>query len=97
MGVEDACVLAMLLKDCYHVDDLRKAYQAFDTIRRPRTQQLVKTSREAAKIYELESHSDGGKLDSAIENVRQRMNWIWQHNVEDDIEACKELLYRTNF
>jgi len=96
MGVEDACVLAMLLKDCHHMDDLTKAYQAFDTIRRPRTQQLVKTSREAAEIYELESHLDGGKLDLAIENVRQRMNWIWKHNVEDDIEACRKLLYRTN-
>ena len=96
MGVEDACVLAMLLKDCHHADDLTKAYQAFDIIRRPRTQQLVKTSREAAEIYELESHFDGGNLDSAIENVRQRMNWIWQHNVEDDIKACKLLLDRSD-
>ena len=59
MGVEDAYVLSELLSRCNTKDEIQKAFHAYDTVRRPRSQKLVKTSREAGMLWELEGDGVG--------------------------------------
>ncbi|ORX97299.1 mannitol 1-phosphate dehydrogenase 2 [Clohesyomyces aquaticus] len=54
MCVEDAYIISNLIKEANSVEDLEKAFFAYDKSRRPRTQKLVTTSKEAGMLYDLE-------------------------------------------
>ncbi|OBS20393.1 hypothetical protein FPOA_06764 [Fusarium poae] len=71
-AIEDALVLSQLLGKVQCTDGVESALAAYDTIRRPRTEKIVRTSREAMKLYTVIDNTDDWKR--AWEG---RMNWIW--------------------
>ncbi|KAL9114679.1 MAG: hypothetical protein Q9227_001357 [Pyrenula ochraceoflavens] len=87
MAVEDAYLLSMVLKDVRQEGDLEKAFRAYDEVRRPRTQRLVRTSEECGMLYDLEATDDLGEL---AENLGQRMKWIWEKDIAEDVERARE-------
>ncbi len=54
MGIEDCYVLGNLIGEAKSVADLDRAFRAYDEVRRPRTQKLVTTSREAGRLWDFE-------------------------------------------
>lgn len=88
LGIEDAYVMGMLLKEVNAPSDFDAAFEAFDHVRRPRTQRLVATSREAGQLYNFELEGIGDDIVKAAEKLRTRMAWIWDHRVEDDVDAA---------
>ncbi|USP76187.1 hypothetical protein yc1106_03461 [Curvularia clavata] len=92
MGVEDAYVLSELLSRCNTKDEIQKAFHAYDTVRRPRSQKLVKTSREAGMLWELEGDGVGDNLETLKQNAVTRMSWIWDHNILEDMAQATEIM-----
>ena len=61
MAIEDAAVLSALLGNVKGADpsELERALRAYDAVRRPRTQRLVTTSRDAGMLYDFQKEGVG--------------------------------------
>jgi salicylate hydroxylase len=92
MCVEDAYILSQMLSKCQRKDDLKTAFKAYDAVRRPRSQKVVKTSREAGQLWDLEGEGVRDDLQTLEQNATSRMSWIWDHNILDDLQAAQEIL-----
>jgi salicylate hydroxylase len=85
-AIEDAYILSSLLGQINNVDEIEKAFSAYDAIRRPRSQKVVTTSRDAAKIYEFEDDELGNNLENIQKRLGERYRWIW----DEDMVAQKD-------
>jgi salicylate hydroxylase len=91
MCVEDCYILSELLAETTSTKDLEKAFKAYDEVRRPRSQKLVEESREAGMLYDLQGPT-GDDLEGLERNMKQRMNWIWGHNLTLDFSKASFIL-----
>lgn len=92
MALEDAYVLSSLLGAVQKSSDIESAFRAFDAVRRPRTQKLVTTSRDAGELYELEEEGVEDDADKLRERLSTRYRWIWEHNLEEDLAEAMGML-----
>ncbi|KAI1134100.1 mannitol 1-phosphate dehydrogenase [Hypoxylon sp. FL0543] len=90
MCIEDCFVLSRLLGEAKDVQDLDKVFQVYDEVRRPRTQKLVKTSKEAGMLYDFEL--EGDDLEAIEKNFKSRMSWIWDEDLEGELEKALSML-----
>ena len=81
-----------LLGETKDVEEIEKAFKAYDEVRRPRTQRLVKTSREAGELYELQLEGVGDDIEKAIEDLEQRYDWIWDVDLNAEMTRAKSIL-----
>ena len=81
-AIEDALVLANLLGQVEVTDQIETAFAAFDSVRRFRSQEVVRTSREAGEILSLHFEGIGDDVEKIRENYEKRMNWIWYEDLE---------------
>lgn len=51
MAIEDALILEVLLGNVRHISELERAFAVYDKLRRPRTQQVISTSREIGLAF----------------------------------------------
>ncbi|PQE03389.1 mannitol 1-phosphate dehydrogenase protein [Rutstroemia sp. NJR-2017a BBW] len=91
-AIEDAFVLSNLLGDITDAGDIEKAFHAYDAVRRPRSQKVVTTSREAASIYEFEDAELGMDLQKIRQRVDQRYKWIWDEDLPAQLERAREIM-----
>ncbi|KAE9983142.1 hypothetical protein BLS_004542 [Venturia inaequalis] len=89
MCVEDSYIMSNLLADVYDKKDIGKAFAVYDQVRRPRGQNLVKTSREAGMLYEMELVGEDREKIKA--NLESRMKWLWDYDIEDELKRAKTL------
>lgn len=92
MCIEDVWILSQVLSQCHTRDDIAKAFRAYDAVRRPRSQKLVKTSREAGMLWDFEGEGVGEDLDAFELNAVERMGWIWDYNIAEDLEIALETM-----
>lgn len=91
MAMEDAFMLSSLLADVTDPSELAAAFKAYDAIRRPRSQRLVTSSREAGEVYQLERTALGD--DEALkENLENRYKWIWNSNPDQELAEGQAML-----
>ncbi|EMD96939.1 hypothetical protein COCC4DRAFT_142310 [Bipolaris maydis ATCC 48331] len=90
MCMEDAHVLAGLIKDANSTEELMCAFRTFDEVRRERTQKLVTTSYETGQVYDFELLGDD--LDKIEENFSTRLHWIWKFDVQAQLELAREIM-----
>lgn len=90
MAVEDAYVLGRLLQHAKKATDLPVVFEAFSRARVERTNKLVKTSREAGHVWHFET--EGDDIDKIRENLKDRMRWIWENDLERDIKVAEAWL-----
>jgi salicylate hydroxylase len=93
MCVEDALILSTLLKEVEGVEDFEKAFKAYDEVRRPRSQKNVATSREAGMLYDFEGEDIGDDLDKIEPVFKNRMKWIWDVDMNEEIERAKRIYH----
>jgi len=84
MAIEDAAVLSTLLG---HIKEpnpaiLTKVFQAYDQSRRPRSQKLVTTSRDAGYLYDFQKEGILDDPQKLRDDIEQRMRWIWDIDTE---------------
>lgn len=90
MCIEDCYILSSLLADATSVDDLEKAFRAYDQVRRPRSLKLVKESKEAGMLYDFEG-PHGDDLEALELNMKKRMDWIWDADLSIDLEKARSI------
>lgn len=83
-AIEDAHVLAELLADdrVHTSQDCVAAFQAYDEVRRPRSQQVVSSSKENSFLLCLckEGIMDDGP--TLVRSFETRFKWLWNIDVE---------------
>ena len=91
MAIEDALIMSNLLGEVKdpHNGDIEAAFRAFDRVRRPRTQKLVTTSKDAGELWDLEARGVGNDLEKFRANTAVRMDWIWDIDFEQHLLEAK--------
>jgi salicylate hydroxylase len=88
--IEDAYILSNLIKEADSVEELKKAFKAFDAVRRERTQKIVTTSQDAGKMYDFELFGDD--IDRIEESFMTRMRWIWDIDLKAQLEEARGIM-----
>lgn len=89
-ALEDAAVLSHVLGMVKSADQLTKAFEVFDGIRRPRAQEVVRTSSECGKVYTFMDEECQGDREKLVANLRKRWEWIWTHDLVVDLRLAEE-------
>ena len=80
-AIEDALVLETLLGRIHDPKHIPKVFAAYDQVRKPRGQRVVKTSREAGLLFGMLTEGVGTDLDKIREKSMARMHWIWNRDL----------------
>ncbi|KAH8766979.1 hypothetical protein BGZ57DRAFT_489462 [Hyaloscypha finlandica] len=91
-AIEDAFILSNLLGQVNSVDEIEKAFHAYDAVRRPRSQKVVATSRDAAKIYEFEDEKLKSDLDMIKRTLEMRYDWIWNEDLPQQLKTAEAIM-----
>ncbi|KAE9381772.1 salicylate 1-hydroxylase-like protein [Stipitochalara longipes BDJ] len=91
-AIEDAFILSNLLGQVNSVEEIEKAFHAYDAVRRPRSQKVVATSRDAAKIYEFEDEELKTDLDLIKRTLEMRYNWIWNEDLPQQLTKAQSIM-----
>lgn len=93
MAIEDALVMSSVLA---MVDgkgeELPRAFAAYDAVRRPRSQKLVRTSREHGMLYDFELEGVGDDKERFETRLREHMNWVWEFDLQAHVEEARGLM-----
>lgn len=73
---------------------IRLAFSTYDTIRRPRAQETVRTSDEAGKMYCFQDPDCRHDIEKIVQNARSRFRWIWEHDISADLRRAEEEFWR---
>jgi salicylate hydroxylase len=92
-AIEDAHLLSGLLTPdlIQSVDDVQHAFRAYDEMRRPRCEELVKKSRANGMLFDLQ---DGGDVteDELWGDLEKKMQWVWNVDLVGMLENGRALL-----
>lgn len=87
MCVEDCYILGELLGRISDAKDLPSVFEAYDSVRRERTQRVVETSREGGMMYEFEG-PEGDDLEAIARDLNTRMDWICETDLTEHLEEA---------
>jgi salicylate hydroxylase len=68
---------------------MEAAFQAYDEIRRPRAQKQVVTSHDCGEVYNLMDPVAGDDIVKSVENLNNRFEWIWKHDLAADVKIVE--------
>jgi salicylate hydroxylase len=91
-AIEDAFILSNLLGQVNSTKEIENAFHAYDAVRRPRSQKVVTTSREAAAIYEFEDEKLGTDLELIKRTLEQRYDWIWDEDLHEQLRKAQNVM-----
>ncbi|KAL9132105.1 MAG: hypothetical protein Q9217_000141 [Psora testacea] len=95
-AIEDALVLSVLLAKVTDKIQLPNAFSAYDQVRRPRSQKVVTTSRQAGNLIAMKLDGVGPDKEKMRANLKTRMHWIWGRDLgSQNREAVK--LFEENY
>ncbi|KAI4592837.1 hypothetical protein KJ359_010390 [Pestalotiopsis sp. 9143b] len=99
MAFEDSLVLSNILGSLYDSShspglsaaSIEAAFHAYDLVRRPRSLELVRSSREMGLIVEYGSEDIGEDLSKLKTELDTRMSWIWDIDLKGEIRKGIEI------
>jgi salicylate hydroxylase len=91
-AIEDAYVLGALLAlpECTK-ETLPVFLQAYEDARKPRACEQQRHALRTGDVYQF-AGEPGGDYVRMGEDLHERFKWIWEHDLETDVEAAKEKL-----
>lgn len=101
MAIEDSYILGNLISEALSAETvdagkaIPAAFRLYDATRRERTLQLVEDSRETGQLYDLEHPEFGTDKDKIRETLLKRMDWVWNHNVQDELADSLDKLRKS--
>jgi salicylate hydroxylase len=95
MAFEDAYILSTLLSELDELGTIEEIFQAFDAVRRPRTQRQVVTAREVMEHSGFFHEGDGDDLEKLKENVRSRY-WMWDIDLPGEVERARAFISKSS-
>lgn len=93
-AIEDAHVLTELLSDprVLRREHVKSAFYAYDAIRRPRSQWVVKTSRDFGYLLSLSLDSVSGGKVSSKQILGERLALLWNQDVQGQAETARSVM-----
>jgi salicylate hydroxylase len=73
-----------------NVSHLDAAFEVYDSICRPRGQEIVRTSNEAGHLYTLTHPECGEDITKVVKNANRRFQWIWTHDLEAELSRAEK-------
>lgn len=108
--VEDALCLTVLFGQVYQTVSapggpdlgraLEAAFEAFDKLRRPRTQWLVNSSRRVCDLYHQPEWADAKRwimAGTCFEEIRDRSYKIWRFDADDMVRQTRDEYFSNLF
>lgn len=98
-AIEDAHLLSGLLSlDLIKSEaDIKRAFWAYDQIRRPRCQELIKKSRKQGLLLDLQVQGcEEVTEDDLRTNVGFNQKWVWDVDLEGMLDEAKALFNSCN-
>lgn len=93
MAIEDAYIMSCLLGLARASgDDMPVAFSVYDELRRIRSQRLVTRSKRMGMFWELEAPGIGDDPEKFRANAENQFSWVWEHDLEKELEYGKQLL-----
>jgi salicylate hydroxylase len=93
-AIEDAHILSGLLTPdlISSAADIKIAFQAYDRIRRPRSQELVRRSRNNGMLLDLQN-PNGGKMspEQVMPLVEDNQKWVWTADISKMLTDAREV------
>ena len=92
MALEDAYILSNVLGRVKEGTDaeIAAAFEAYNATRKARSQKLVRTSHQAAEVYEFQRVGDRAEdLKATLDHLYR---WIWEHDLEKDLEEAFRIM-----
>ncbi|PQE09794.1 mannitol 1-phosphate dehydrogenase protein [Rutstroemia sp. NJR-2017a BBW] len=93
-AIEDAYVLSGLLTPdlISSAADIKIAFQAYDRIRRPRSQELVRRSRANGMLLDLQN-PDGGEMthEKMMPLVEDNQSWVWTADIAKMLTDARDV------
>ena len=91
-AIEDAFVLSNLLGKLDSVIEIEKAFHGYDAVRRPRSQRVVSTSRDAVALYDFENEKCSKDLEEMRRTLESRYDWIWEEDLEKQLANASDIM-----
>lgn len=73
----------------YDGKDIPRAFAAYEKVRKPRSQRLVKNSRESGLLYDLQLQGFD-TWEKVKKQLPLQQEWIWNEDLEADIGQAEE-------
>lgn len=89
-AVEDALILSRVMGCVYDSRDIKRAFEAYDRVRRPRSQRQVQAARFAGMVYDMEAPGIGDDIEKLKVQLAQR-GWLWDHDLEGHVREVERL------
>ena len=90
-AIEDALILASLLAQVRDDREIPNALQAYDEVRRVRTQRVVSTSRDSGQLVSMRAVGVGSDVEKMRELLSFRVHWIWNRDMEEQRHEALQL------
>ncbi|CAG8977623.1 hypothetical protein HYALB_00011726 [Hymenoscyphus albidus] len=90
MAIEDAYVLSNLLGECASTADLVTAFEAYDSVRVPRTMRVISASHEQGRVLDLEGDGIGDDMEKLAACLNTAVRWIWYEDMEAHLATAKQ-------
>jgi salicylate hydroxylase len=96
-GLEDALVLSNVLAELAisfksHASPeahIHAAFDAYDSVRRPRAQKQLEQSAEVARMIFFQHEETGSDMSKILPKLQQgRFNWLWFHDIQEDVNTA---------
>ena len=91
MAMEDAYVLGRLMSPDQELSDIVKAFRIYDSIRRPRTQEVVRLSRLCGLTYTFLDEGVGKDMAKMERELTRRFSWVWDEDLERTVSRRTSL------
>ncbi|KAI8930396.1 hypothetical protein NX059_012476 [Plenodomus lindquistii] len=90
MAIEDAYILSNLIASVANPKATEHAFQAYDSVRRPRTQMCIRQSAIADQCYTFQLAGVGDDTDLLKDRLEEIYKWLWHEDPEAQLGRAKE-------
>jgi salicylate hydroxylase len=92
MAMEDAYILSHLIVAAGSSENIKAAFKAYDAVRRPRSQECIRRSMDAALAYDFMAEGVGDDMRKIEETIKESFEWLWYEDLEAQLSSAKKLL-----
>ncbi|KAG9191732.1 salicylate hydroxylase [Alternaria panax] len=92
MAMEDAYVLSHLVAAAGSTENVEAAFKAYDAVRRPRTQDCIQRSMDAALTYNFMIEGVEDDMSKVEYRINESFQWLWYEDLQAQLGSAARLM-----